>query len=107
MIKQLIALVVLSIIIVFSMSYVHQALQYLLQVHEWVSALLSDIFSPGQSGMLARSLIALLSVPFLVGIIPAVGYWIIKRHWLPYFMEIVWITWLIQAGALVMLYQAA
>lgn len=107
MLKQFIAIIALSIVIIFTMSYAQQAIQLLISAHDWISQLLQDVFSVGQAGNLARGLIALLSVPILAGLIPTLLYWMIKRHWFPYFMEIVWIVWLIQAGALLMMYKAA
>ncbi|VVC74750.1 hypothetical protein AQUSIP_00220 [Aquicella siphonis] len=106
MIKQLIALVALSTAIVLSMSYAQQGVQWLVAAHDWVSQLLTEVFSGGHAGNLARGLLALLSIPVLVGLVPAVVYWLVKRHWFPYFMEIVWIVWLIQAGALIVMYKA-
>jgi hypothetical protein len=107
MLKQLIAIIALSAAIVLSMSYAQQGVTWLVQAHDWVAQLLTDVFSAGNAGNLARGLIALLSIPVLVGLIPALVYWMIRRHWFPYFMEIVWVVWLIQAGALVVMYKAA
>jgi hypothetical protein len=107
MLKQMIAIVALSAAIVIFMSYTQQGVQLLVNAHELILALLADVFSGGQAGNLAKGLIALLSIPFLAGLIPAIVYWFIRRHWFPYFMQIVWIVWLIQAGALVILYKAA
>ena len=101
MIKQIIALVLLSMIIVFGMSYAQQAIQLLLNAHDWVSQVLTEVFSGGQAGNLARGLIALLALPLLAALIPAIAYWMLRRSWFPYFLEIVWIVWLVQAGALV------
>lgn len=107
MIKQVIALVAFSAAIILSMSYAQQGVQWLVIAHDWVSQLLTDVFSGGHTGNLARGLIALLAIPFLAGLIPALVYWMMRRHWFPYFMEIVWVVWLIQAGALIVLYKAA
>ena len=87
MLKQLVALICLSILVVFSMSYAQQFVQWLISAHDWISQSLTDVFSGDHAGTLARGLIALLSVPFLVGFIPTLVYWIIKRHWFPYFAE--------------------
>ncbi len=106
MLKQTIALVAVSAAIVFSMSHAQLGVQWLVSAHEWISQLLNDVFSPGQAGTLAKGLIALLSVPIIAGLIPALTYWLIRRHWFPYFMEIVWVVWLLQVGALVVLYKA-
>ena len=105
MIKQVIAILALSVGIILTMSYAQQAVQLLVTAHDWVSQVLTDVFSGGQAGNLARGLIALLSIPVLVALIPTLVYWAIRRHWFPYFMEIVWVVWLIQAGALIMLYK--
>jgi len=105
MIKQSIALLALSIVIIFTMSYAQHAIQLLIDSHDWISQQLMDVFSGGNAGNIARGLIALLSVPVLVALIPSVIYWIARRHWFPYFMEIVWIVWLIQAGALLVAFK--
>lgn len=107
MIKQIIALLVLSTLIILTMPYTQQAVQYLLNAHEWISQLLTDVFSGGQAGNLLRGLIALLSVPIIIGLVPAIIYWMVKRSWFPYFMEIFWVVWLIQAGALAIAFKAA
>lgn len=106
MIKQIVAIIALSLAIILTMSYAQQAVQQLLNAHEWISQVLMDVFSGGQTGNLLRGSIALLSIPVLVGLIPALAYWMIKRHWFPYFMQIVWVVWLIQVGALIAMYKA-
>lgn len=107
MIKQIIALITLSVAIIFSMSYAQQSVQFLVTAHDWISQLLTEVFSGGQAGNIARGLIALLSIPFLCALIPTLLYWVVRRHWFPYFMEIMWIIWLIQAGALTVMYKAS
>lgn len=107
MIKQVIAIVTLSAAIVLSMSHAQQGVQLLLQAHEWVSTVLMDVFSGGQTGNLLRGSIALLSIPLIVGLIPALIYWAARRQWFPYFMHTVWAVWLVQIGALVALFQTA
>lgn len=107
MLKQIIALIAFSVAIVLSMSYVQHGVQWLISAHDWVTQLLSDVFSGGQAGSLLKGLIALLSIPVIVGLVPTAVYWLVRRNWFPYFMEIVWVVWLIQAGALIMMYKAA
>lgn len=106
MIKQTIALLAISVVIVLTMSYAQQAVQWLLVAHDWVSQLLTDVFSGGQAGNIMRGLMALLAIPVFAGLVPTLAYWAIRRHWFPYFMEVVWIVWLVQIGAL-MVYKAA
>lgn len=101
MIKQVIAIIALSVAIILGMEYAELGMQQLLKAHEWISQQLTEVFSGGQTGNLLRGLIAMLSVPVLVGLVPALIYWTVRRHWFPYFMEFVWVVWLLQAGALI------
>lgn len=104
MLKQIIALVVFSLAVILCMSYAKHAMDLLLNAHNWVSNMLMNVFSSDQAGNLVRNLLALISIPILVAFVPAVTYWIIKRNWFPYFMPVVWIVWLIQVGALMVIY---
>lgn len=106
-IKHLIAILILSALIVLFMPEAKIAAEALLTAHTWISNILSDVFSGGHAGSIARDLIALLSIPFLAGLIPALIFWIVRKHWLSSFMTIVWVVWLVQAGALVIAYQAS
>lgn len=99
----MIALIIVNVGIIVAMSYAKEAIQILLHAHHWVSEILTSIFSGDKAGSLARELIALLCLPILVSLIPALLYWVIKKRWFPYFMDFVWIIWLIQAGALAMI----
>ena len=101
MIKHIVALIVLSILVVMGMMYAQQLLQALLSAHEWISEELMQVFSGGEAGNLARQLIALLSIPVFVGIIPAIIYWALKRKAFPYFMPLVWATWLVLTAVIV------
>lgn len=105
MIKHIILIILLSIAVVMSMTYVSQGLQFLLSAHDWIANVLTEIFSGGQAGNVTRELIALLAIPLIVGIIFAIVYWVVKRSWFPYFMHYVWAVWLVQAAALIVLSQ--
>lgn len=99
------ALIALSILIILSMTYAQHILNWLLAAHKWVADILTQVFSGGQAGDLTRQLLALLALPFFVGLIPVLVYWLIKRSMLPCFMRIVWVTWLVQTAALVVLFK--
>ncbi|HVE44953.1 MAG TPA: hypothetical protein VNC84_07500 [Gammaproteobacteria bacterium] len=103
MFKQLITITVLSIGIIIAANYAQEAVLLLVRSHDWVSELLMSVFSGGEAGSIARGLIALLSVPIFIGLVPSLIYWALKRSWFPYFMEIVWVVWLVQVGALIVL----
>lgn len=103
MLKQIIAIVALSAAIVLSMSYAQQGVSLLMNAHSYVAQLLTQLFSEGQAGNLARGLIGLLAIPVLAGFLPAIIYYMVKRSSFPWFMHIVWVVWLVQAGALTMM----
>ncbi|OGT37579.1 MAG: hypothetical protein A3F12_02300 [Gammaproteobacteria bacterium RIFCSPHIGHO2_12_FULL_38_14] len=100
MIKHAIALIAISIAVILSMPYAQEGMQFLLMGHDWISQVLTDVFTGGEAGNFARELLTLLSIPLIAGLIPALIYWAVKKHFFPYFMNIVWIVWLLQAGAL-------
>jgi len=107
MFKQAVVIIVLSIAFIMMMSYAKEGLQLLLSMHDWVSNVLTNVFSGGEAGSVTRELLALLAAPILVGLIPVIIYWIVKRSWFPYFMECVWVIWLVQISALVILYNTS
>lgn len=106
MLKQIIAILLLSVGVILAMPYAQQGLQALVNAHDWIADVLTQVFTGGEAGNLTRNLIALLAVPLLVGFIPAIIHWILKRSWFPYFMQVVGIIWLVQTSALVILYSA-
>lgn len=106
MLKQSIAIVLLSILVIISMAHAQQFLQAIISGHDWVAETLTDVFSGGSAGNLIRNLIALLTIPLIVGLVPVLIYWLAKRQWFPYFMHCVWVVWLLQTAALVVLYKA-
>ncbi len=110
MLKQIIsflALIALSVLVLIGMPYAQQGVQFILSAHNWIADTLTTIFSGGDAGNLVRNLIALLIIPIAISFIPAIIYWLAKRKWFPYFLELIWVLWLIQTSALVVLYQAA
>ncbi|HSW68695.1 MAG TPA: hypothetical protein VLI69_00875 [Gammaproteobacteria bacterium] len=106
MLKQIIAIIALSLLVIVGMAYAQQGLQFILTGHDWISDLLKDVFSGGQSGNIVRQLIVLLVIPLCVALVPAIIYWMAKRTWFPYFMQFMWVIWLVQTSALVILYKA-
>ena len=107
MLKHIIAITVISLIIIVSMPYAQQMLQYIVAAHDWISDMLKEVFSVDQAGNIIRQLIALLVIPLVVSLIPAIIYWLARRQKLPYFMELVWVVWLVQTAAIVITFKAA
>lgn len=107
MIKHIIAIILLSIAVILTMSHVQLIINGLVSVHQWISDTLTQVFSGGPAGDLTRQLIALLCIPLAIGLIPVTVYWLARRSWFPYFMTFVWVTWLVEVTALVILFKAA
>jgi hypothetical protein len=105
MLKQFIAIILLAVLVVLTTPYLHVGLDALVAAHNWIVGALKEVFSGGTVGNLFKQLIAALTLPLVVALIPAGFYWLAKRSWFPYFMLIVWVVWLIQSSALVMAYK--
>jgi hypothetical protein len=105
MFKQIIAIFCLSLLVITGMGYAQHVLEFLVAAHDWVAEILTQVFSGGTAGDMTRKLIALLAAPILIGLIPALIYWIVKRSWFPHFMQMVWVVWLVQAAALIVVFQ--
>ncbi|MHB1948871.1 MAG: hypothetical protein ACYCQI_12265 [Gammaproteobacteria bacterium] len=107
MLKQLIAIILFSVLVILMMPHAQTALQMILTAHNFISEMLTEVFSGGAAGNLIRQLLALLAIPILVALVPALVYWLTRRHWLPHFMSIVGVIWLVQTSALIIQYKAA
>jgi hypothetical protein len=107
MLKHFLAIILLALVVILATPYCHMALDALVSAHNWIEDALKDVFSGGKVGNVLKQLIAALTLPLLIALVPAGFYWLAKRSWFPYFMLIVWVVWLIQTSALVMLYKAA
>lgn len=107
MIKQILSfltVIALSALVVLFMPQAQHAVQLLVSAHDWVAEVLTNVFNGGNVGNIARELVALISIPLLAGLIPALFFFLIRKRWLGCFLEIIWIVWLLQAGALLMVY---
>lgn len=107
MLKQtisILALIAISILIILFMPYAKMGVDGILAAHNWVADVLKDVFSAGHAGDVSRNLLALLAIPFAIGLIPVIIYWLTRHSWFPYFLQVVWVIWLIQTAALIIQY---
>ena len=102
MLKHLIAIIILATLVVFGKPYVHTALNALVTGHDYVVEALKEVFSGGKTGNILKQVIAALALPMLIAFIPALFYWFAKRQLLPSYMLLVWVFWLVQTSALIM-----
>lgn len=105
MLKNFIVLILLSLGVVFGTKHIHPFLLVLVSAHDWIAQLLLQVFSGGEIGSAVRNLLSLIILPLFIGAIPAIVYWFSKHRQFPYFMHIVWIMWLVQTTAIIMLYR--
>lgn len=107
MLKQILSffiIIALSALVVFFMPESQKVVETLVTAHAWVTDLLTKVFNGDYAGNIARDLIALLCIPLAAGLIPAILFFALRKRWLNCFMEIVWFVWLVQTGALLMVY---
>ncbi|HTM63175.1 MAG TPA: hypothetical protein VL360_01585 [Gammaproteobacteria bacterium] len=107
MLKQIISfflIIAVSAAVVFFMPEAQKVIQALVSAHDWVSGILTNVFNDSHTGNIARELTALIVIPLLAGLIPAIIFFLLRKYWLPSFMEIIWVVWLLQTGAMLMVY---
>lgn len=97
-------IIALSVAVAFFMPEAQKLIHLLIKSHDWVSGSLTNVFNDGHAGNVSRELLALMIVPLLCGLIPAIIFFALRKRWLPYFMEIVWVVWLLEVGALAIIY---
>ena len=107
MLKHIIAIVLISVLVILTMPYMQMALHGLMDAYNWINQMLTQVFSGDKAGNTTRELIAMLILPLVVGLVPAIPYYFAKRSFLPYFMTIVWVVWLIEVTAIVLAFKAA
>ncbi len=95
MLKQIILIIVLSLIAIFFRVEISHVLNALVYVHNEVSHLLHMIFAEGATGRVIQNLIALLIIPFICGALVGLVFWLVKRATMPHIMAVVWGLWLI------------
>lgn len=100
-IVSLVVLIALSIVIILFTAETQTVIGWILSAHAWVGDILTQVFSGGTAGDLTRKLLALITIPIALALVPTIIYLLFKRSMFPYFMQIIWITWLIETTAVV------
>jgi hypothetical protein len=96
MYKQIIALLVLSLLIVIGATYFAIILQWILDIHQGVIHVLSRMFSTSSAGEIATQFVAFILMPLVVAAVIAIVYKLLRKKMVPYFMHIIWVLWIIQ-----------
>lgn len=103
LLKNLVVLVILNLFIIFGLKHVQPLVLVLVSAHDWISQLILPFFPGSEVGLDTRHLLSLLIMPLFLAAIPALIYWLAKRRFFPYFMHVVWVFWLVQTTAIVVL----
>lgn len=95
MIKQILLIVLLSLVVIFFRNQLTHVLDGLIYVHNYINKPLQLIFSQGHVGRLIQEMISLLMLPLLAGLVLFLIFWIVKRTSMPHVMVVVWVVWLV------------
>ncbi len=91
LLKQSVAYFVLSLLVVLCAKYIHLAIVYLDMIYTYLNVLIV----PYIAGAWVRNVLIMISLPLILTAIPAIIYRLIKKANMPYFLESVWILWLV------------
>ena len=94
MIRQIFILLLISIVCVYFMTHITWFMHFIDHLHSIFVKQLSLIFAGGKIGMMVKEVVALVLIPLIIAAIPAIIYWFIKRQHMPYFADILWVTWI-------------
>ncbi len=97
MLKQSVIYFVLSLIVIFFAAYAKAFLLYAAILYAFINALFEPVFGTGLIADALSDMLTLVFTPFLLAGIPALIYWLIKRKKMPYFIELIWLFWIIFA----------
>lgn len=99
-VKNILALVILSLVIIFSDDLVRSLLHEIIHLHNFFDNLVGQVFSGGTVGNALRKLISIFIFPILITGIPAGIYYGIKKRPMPYMLITFWAAWTVQAVAI-------
>jgi len=102
MFKHLLYLLGASILAILFIHQVVLLLQFVNSGHAFITTQLSQLFTGGRMGEIARASIALLIIPIVVGFIPGGVYWGMKRKEMPFLYHTIWIVWIILLTSIAM-----
>lgn len=103
MFKNFIALIIASLVIIFSLRFLQIILHWLLQINDRLSQSLHTLLT-GPVGETVADILAMLILPIIIGAIVGTALWLIqKRSQQACFFAIIttWVAWLILVIAMV------
>ena len=101
MVKQLILIVLASILAVMFQSQIIHGLNILVMAHNQEAASLAGIFSGDHTGRMIQGVIAVVLLPVGVGAVLSGGYWLVKKQMMPHTLTVVWVLWTVLITTLI------
>lgn len=95
MAKQIILLILLSIIVVIFQNQISEIMNGLVSLHDLFAKDLTFFFSGSAIGRAIQGVIALLLIPVVAGGLSALAFWLVKHVSMPHMMATIWIMWLV------------
>ena len=95
MFKQIILLVILSIVAIFFHDAVATVFHYVIVARNYVSHGLSFVFAGDHWGSFVRNVVMLAGIPLVIGLFVNAVYWLVKKQTVPIFAALIWIVWVI------------
>ncbi len=102
MLLQFLILTVASIVVIALGSIANEIINLLLQAHFVLGYLLGKVFSSGPAGKIIIDVLGLMIIPLVIGAVPALIYYAIKRQKMPHLMHAIWGGWFVVATAVVL-----
>jgi len=104
MLTQSLLYLLLSILVIVFAKFVHVLVVYFDVIFTFLSVKIAPLFSYFGLGHFTTRVLLLIVIPLLLTGIPALIYYFIKKHKLPYYYEITWCVWLIIALSTVLIH---
>ncbi len=95
MIKHIVLLVVLSLAVVFFRHELVILMNGVVSLHQHLMDVFAKVFSADPLGALIQSSLALVTIPFVIGLVLACLLWILRRKLTPWLPELMWGIWLV------------
>jgi hypothetical protein len=101
MFKQIIYLIIASVLAVLLMPYLNKIFVYILQADNWVHLGLAKVFTGNAIGTFLTSLLGIFLIPLALALIIAGTVWVFKRTQFVYTMHVAWVSWIVLVTLLV------
>jgi hypothetical protein len=101
MTKQIILLIIASVLAVMFQGQIVHALNLLVTAHNKEASSLAGIFSGDHMGRMIQGVIAVVLLPVGVGAVLSGGYYLIKKQMMPHTLTVIWVLWTILLTTLI------